>query len=186
GRGARVRAGPCRRPRRRDRGLRRPARGRPLTPGPGTGDARDAEWMGLALPEAALAPDHDDVPVGAVVVDGHGDVIGRGHIRREGDGAPLGHAALMANAAAAKAKGRWRLDDCTLVVTLEPCAMCAGAAVGARIARVVFGAFDDKAGAVGSMWDLLRDRAALHHPEVTSGVRGRRAGTCCGASSPRG
>src|SRR5699024_9973524 len=72
---------------------------------------------------------------------------------------------------AAEAAGRWRLDDCTLVVTLEPCAMCAGAAVGARIARVVFGAFDDKAGAVGSVWDLLRDRAALHHPEVTSVVR---------------
>jgi len=127
--------------------------------------------MGLALAEAALAPAHDDVPVGAVVVDGRGTVIGRGHNRREVDGDPLGHAELMAISVAAKAAGRWRLDDCTLVVTLEPCAMCAGAAVGARIARVVFGAFDDKAGAVGSVWDLLRDRAALHHPEVTSGVR---------------
>src|SRR5699024_11438564 len=105
GRGARVRAGPCRRPRRRDRGLRRPARGRPLTPGLGTGDARDAEWMGLALAEAALAPDHDDVPVGAVVVDGHGDVIGRGHNRREVDGDPLGHAELMTIATAAKGTG---------------------------------------------------------------------------------
>ncbi|WP_209325598.1 nucleoside deaminase [Brevibacterium renqingii] len=127
--------------------------------------------MGLALAEAALAPAHDDVPVGAVIVDGAGAVIGRGHNRREVDADPLGHAELMAISAAAEALGRWRLDDCTLVVTLEPCAMCAGALVGSRIARVVFGAFDDKAGAVGSIWDLLRDRAALHHPEVTSGVR---------------
>src|SRR5699024_3788878 len=94
-----------------------------------------------------------------------------GHNRREVDGDPLGHAGLMAISAAAEAAGRWRQDDCTLVVTLEPCAVCAGAAVGARIARVVFGAFDDKGGSVGSVWDLLRDRAALHHPEVTSGVR---------------
>lgn len=98
-------------------------------------------------------------------------MVGRGHNRREVDADPLGHAELMALSAAAEAVGRWRLDDCTLVVTLEPCAMCAGALVGSRIARVVYGAFDDKAGAVGSMWDLLRDRAALHHPEVVSGVR---------------
>ncbi|WP_181274556.1 nucleoside deaminase [Brevibacterium oceani] len=127
--------------------------------------------MGLALAEAALAPAHDDVPVGAVVIDSGGTVVGRGHNRREVDADPLGHAELMALSAAAEAVGRWRLDDCTLVVTLEPCAMCAGALVGSRIARVVYGAFDDKAGAVGSMWDLLRDRAALHHPEVVSGVR---------------
>jgi tRNA(adenine34) deaminase len=127
--------------------------------------------MGLALAEAALAPAHDDVPVGAVVIDPGGAVVGRGHNRREVDADPLGHAELMALSAAAEAVGRWRLDDCTLVVTLEPCAMCAGALVGSRIARVVYGAFDDKAGAVGSMWDLLRDRAALHHPEVVSGVR---------------
>src|SRR5699024_7051354 len=94
-----------------------------------------------------------------------------GHHRRGVGGDLLGDAELMSIASASKTAGRWRLDDCTLVVTLEPCAMCAGAAVGSRIARVVFGAFDDKAGAVGSMWDLLRDRAALHHPEVTSGVR---------------
>ncbi|MFE1084643.1 MULTISPECIES: nucleoside deaminase [Brevibacterium] len=127
--------------------------------------------MGHALAEAALAPAHDDVPVGAVVIDGAGEIIGRGHNRREIDADPLGHAELMAISAAASARGEWRLDGCILVVTLEPCAMCAGALVGSRIDRVVFGAYDDKAGAVGSVWDLLRDRAALHHPEVTSGVR---------------
>lgn len=129
------------------------------------------EWMAHALAEAALAPAHDDVPVGAVVIDSDGVIIGRGHNRREVDADPLGHAELMAISAAASARGEWRLDGCTLVVTLEPCAMCAGALVGCRIDRVVFGAYDDKAGAVGSVWDLLRDRAALHHPEVTSGVR---------------
>ena len=127
--------------------------------------------MGHALAEAVLAPAHDDVPVGAVVIDAAGAIIGRGHNRREVDADPLGHAELMAISAAASTRGQWRLDGCTLVVTLEPCAMCAGALVGSRIDRVVFGAFDDKAGAVGSMWDLLRDRAALHHPRVTSGVR---------------
>lgn len=127
--------------------------------------------MGHALAEAALAPAHDDVPVGAVVIDGAGEIIGRGHNRREIDADPLGHAELMAISAAGSARGEWRLDGCTLVVTLEPCVMCAGALVGSRIDRVVFGAYDDKAGAVGSVWDLLRDRAALHHPEVTSGVR---------------
>ena len=131
--------------------------------------------MGHALAEAVLAPSHDDVPVGAVVVDGDGEIIGRGHNRREVDTDPLGHAELMAISAAASARGKWRLDGCTLVVTLEPCAMCAGALVGSRIDRVVFGAFDDKAGAVGSVWDLLRDRAALHHPEVTSGIRAEEA-----------
>lgn len=131
--------------------------------------------MALALAEAVLAIEHDDVPVGAVVLDGDGRVIGRGHNRREIDQDPLGHAELAALHDAAEATGRWRLEGCMLVVTLEPCAMCAGAAVGARIARVVYGAFDEKAGAAGSVWDLLRDRAALHHPEVTSGVS---AGEC--------
>ena len=126
--------------------------------------------MALALAEAVLAGEHDDVPVGAVVLDGDGSVLGRGHNRREVDQDPLGHAELMALRAAAEATGRWRLDDCTLVVTLEPCAMCAGAIVGTRIARVIYGAFDEKAGAVGSVWDLLRDRSALHHPEVYAGV----------------
>ncbi|MGO2861789.1 MAG: nucleoside deaminase [Brevibacterium sp.] len=127
--------------------------------------------MDLALAEAVLAPAHDDVPVGAVVIDAAGRVIGRGHNRREVDRDPVGHAELIALRSAAEALGRWRLEDATLVVTLEPCAMCAGAIVGARVARVVYGAFDEKAGAAGSVWDLLRDRAALHHPEVVSGVR---------------
>lgn len=127
--------------------------------------------MDLALAEAARATAHDDVPVGAVVVDEDGRVIGSGHNRREVDEDPLGHAELIALRAAAEATGRWRLDGCTLVVTLEPCVMCAGALVGSRIARLVYGAFDEKAGAVGSIWDIPRDRAALHHPEVYAGVR---------------
>lgn len=127
--------------------------------------------MDLALAEAARATAHDDVPVGAVVVDEDGRVIGAGHNRREVDEDPLGHAELIALRAAAEATGLWRLDGCTLVVTLEPCVMCAGALVGSRIARLVYGAFDEKAGAVGSIWDIPRDRAALHHPEVYAGVR---------------
>ncbi|MBE8145878.1 nucleoside deaminase [Brevibacterium casei] len=127
--------------------------------------------MDLALAEAARATAHDDVPVGAVVVDEDGRVIGAGHNRREVDEDPLGHAELIALRAAAEATGRWRLDGRTLVVTLEPCVMCAGALVGSRIARLVYGAFDEKAGAVGSIWDIPRDRAALHHPEVYAGVR---------------
>ncbi|MDN5773086.1 MAG: nucleoside deaminase [Brevibacterium aurantiacum] len=136
--------------------------------------------MALALAEAALASEHDDVPVGAVVLDGSGSVIGRGHNRREVDQDPLGHAELIALRNAAEATGRWRLDDATLVVTLEPCAMCAGAVVGSRVARVVYGAFDEKAGAAGSVWDLLRDRAALHHPEVYSGVAATKCRTLLG------
>ncbi len=127
--------------------------------------------MDLALAEAELAAAHDDVPVGAVVVDADGEVIERAHNRREVDQDPLGHAELLALRRAAEVTGRWRLDGCTLVVTLEPCAMCAGALVSSRIERIVYGAFDDKAGAVGSIWDLPRDRASLHHPTVTSGVR---------------
>lgn len=127
--------------------------------------------MDLALAEAARATTHEDVPVGAVVVDEDGRVIGTGHNRREVDEDPLGHAELIALRTAAEATGRWRLDGCTLVVTLEPCVMCAGALVGSRIARLVYGAFDEKAGGVGSVWDIPRDRAALHHPEVYAGVR---------------
>ncbi|GAA3839687.1 tRNA adenosine(34) deaminase TadA [Brevibacterium ammoniilyticum] len=127
--------------------------------------------MALALAEAAEASRHDDVPVGALVLDGNGRIIGTGHNRREIDADPLGHAELIALRSAAEFTGRWRLDGCTLVVTLEPCVMCAGAIVGSRIARLVYGAFDDKAGAVGSVWDIPRDRASLHHPEVYAGVQ---------------
>ena len=112
-----------------------------------------------------------DVPVGAVVVDPAGLVIGRGRNTRERDGDPTGHAEVVAIREAASAVGEWRLEGCTLVVTLEPCTMCAGAVVASRLDRLVFGAFDDKAGAVGSLWDVVRDRRLNHRPEVVSGVR---------------
>jgi tRNA(adenine34) deaminase len=134
----------------------------------------DARWgaaMSLALAEAALAPATGDVPVGAVVLDRDGDLLGRGHNAREADGDPLAHAEVVAVRAAAAARGEWRLTGCTLVVTLEPCTMCAGAVVAARLDRLVFGAYDDKAGAVGSLWDVVRDRRLNHRPEVVGGVR---------------
>lgn len=131
------------------------------------GQGYDA-WMRLALAQAASVA--DDVPVGAVVVDAEGVVIGRGHNVREADGDPTGHAEIVALRAAGASRHTWRLSGCTLVVTLEPCAMCAGAAVLSRVDRVVFGAFDLKAGACGSVWDLTRDRRALHRPEVVAGV----------------
>ena len=99
-----------------------------------------------------------------------GEVIGTGRNVREADHDPTGHAEVVALRAAARAVGEWRLTGCTLVVTLEPCTMCAGAAVLARVERVVFGAYDDKAGAVGSLWDVVRDRRLNHRPEVVSGV----------------
>ena len=126
--------------------------------------------MRIALDYAQTAAEHGDVPVGAVVLDPAGQVIGVGYNDREASHNPLGHAEVVALAAAARAAQSWRLDGCTLVVTLEPCTMCAGAAVQSRIARVVFGAFDEKAGAVGSLWDVVRDRRLPHRPEVISGV----------------
>lgn len=122
----------------------------------------------LALARSALVT--DDVPIGALVIDASGRVIGRGRNTREADADPLGHAEMVAIREAALALGSWRLEGCTLVVTLEPCTMCAGALVQARVDRVVFGAFDDKAGAVGSLWDVVRDRRLNHRPEVVSGV----------------
>jgi tRNA(adenine34) deaminase len=126
--------------------------------------------MGAALDEARAAQATGDVPIGAVVVDQDGAVVGRGRNVREAEDDPTGHAEIVALREAAKAAGSWRLDGCTLVVTLEPCTMCAGAAVLARVARVVFGAYDDKAGAVGSLWDVVRDRRLNHRPEVVAGV----------------
>ncbi|QLQ11636.1 MAG: nucleoside deaminase [Nocardioidaceae bacterium] len=126
--------------------------------------------MRAALAEARAALTTSDVPVGAVVVSPVGEIIGRGHNIREADGDPTGHAEIVALRAAAGAIGEWRLSGCTLVVTLEPCTMCAGALVMARVARVVFGAYDDKAGAVGSLWDVVRDRRLNHRPEVVGGV----------------
>lgn len=122
----------------------------------------------LALAEGALAS--DDVPIGAIVLDPAGEVVGEGFNTRERDADPLGHAELVALRAAASTLRTWRLDGCTLVVTLEPCTMCAGAIVSARVRRLVLGAWDDKAGAVGSLWDVVRDRRLNHRPEVTSGV----------------
>jgi tRNA(adenine34) deaminase len=133
-------------------------------------DGSFAAWMRLALAEAAGAPEHGDVPVGAVVVDAAGQVIGRGRNRREADADPTAHAELAAMRAAAAALGRWRLDDCTLVVTLEPCPMCAGALLQARVGRLVFGAPDPKAGAAGSVLDLVGERRLPHRVEVVGGV----------------
>jgi tRNA(adenine34) deaminase len=130
----------------------------------------DAAVMRLALEQAELAAAHDDVPVGAVVVDAGRAVVGLGHNRREADGDPTAHAELLALRAASRAVGSWRLGGCALVVTLEPCTMCAGAAVLARVARIVYGAADPKAGAVGSLWDVARDRRLNHRPEVYGGV----------------
>ena len=126
--------------------------------------------MRAALDEARRAHESGDVPIGAVVLDPAGSVIGRGHNVRERDGDPTGHAELVALRRAAEATGEWRLTGCTLVVTLEPCTMCAGAAVLSRVDRLVFGAYDAKAGAVGSLWDVVRDRRLNHRPEVVGGV----------------
>ncbi|MFL5952756.1 MAG: tRNA adenosine(34) deaminase TadA [Gaiellaceae bacterium] len=128
------------------------------------------ELMRLALTQAVAADTAGDVPVGAVVVDEWHNVIGTGRNRREQDGDPTAHAEMLALRAAARAMGSWRLDGCTLVVTLEPCTMCAGALVLARVAAVIYGAADPKAGAVGSLWDVVRDRRLNHRPEVVAGV----------------
>jgi tRNA(adenine34) deaminase len=177
---------------------------------PGTGPRPDplrdpwAPAMRRALAEADLALPTGDVPVGALVLDPSGTVIGRGHNEREATGDPTAHAEVLAireaartlttratdhapthsatatNTATATATatnrdaghsgGAWRLTGCTLVVTLEPCTMCAGAIVLSRLARVVYGAWDDKAGAAGSLWDVIRDRRLNHRPEVVPGV----------------
>lgn len=127
--------------------------------------------MEIALEQARFSSKASgDVPVGAVVLDEAGRLIGIGSNRRELLTDPVGHAEIVAIKSAARALGTWRLDGCTLVVTLEPCAMCAGAIAQSRISRLVFGAFDEKAGAVGSLFDLLRDPRALHKVEVISGV----------------
>ena len=132
--------------------------------------------MRLAIEEAARAVDHADVPVGAVVLGPGGAVLARAHNDREGSGDPTAHAEVVALRAAAAALGTWRLTGCTLVVTLEPCTMCAGAAVLSRVERVVYGAVDEKAGAAGSLWDVLRDRRLNHRPEVLSGVLAEECG----------
>ncbi|GAA2080787.1 tRNA adenosine(34) deaminase TadA [Aeromicrobium halocynthiae] len=130
----------------------------------------DEGAMRRALELAREAVVDADVPVGAVVLDADGHVVGEGRNVRERDGDPTGHAEVVALRAAAERLGTWRLDGCTLVVTLEPCTMCAGAIVGARIERLVLGAWDEKAGAVGSLWDVVRDRRLNHRPQVLAGV----------------
>lgn len=134
------------------------------------------EPMRLALDEARAAVATGDVPVGAVVLDSAGSVIGSARNAREADGDPTAHAEVLALRAAAATLGEWRLDGCTLVVTLEPCTMCAGATVLSRVDRLVFGAYDEKAGAVGSLWDVVRDRRLNHRPEVVAGVLAEESG----------
>jgi tRNA(adenine34) deaminase len=132
--------------------------------------------MAVALEEARTALDHDDVPVGAIVarIDS-GEIVARRHNERELTGDPTAHAEVLALRDAAHVLGRWRLDDCALVATIEPCPMCAGAALAARIGRVVFGAPDPKAGALGSLYNLAADPRLNHEPEVVDGVRAQEA-----------
>jgi tRNA(adenine34) deaminase len=129
----------------------------------------DQRWMRLALAEAERAAAMGEVPVGAVVVCGD-EVVGRGHNRREVDADPLAHAELLALREAARTVGGWRLSGCTMYVTLEPCAMCAGALVASRVDRLVYGAADPKAGYCGSLGDLVRDERLNHRLEVAPGV----------------
>ena len=151
----------------------------PLLPVPGPPpdppDAADAAFMRLAIAEARRALAHDDVPVGAVVVGEGGEVVATGRNERELRGDPTAHAEILALQAAARALGSWRLLGTTLYVTLEPCAMCAGAIVLGRVPRVVFGTDDPKAGAAGSVLDVLAEPQLNHRPAVLGGVL---AGEC--------
>lgn len=131
--------------------------------------SQDERWMREALDEAALALAHGDVPVGAVAVH-EGRIIGRGHNHREADGDPTAHAEMIAMRQAAKALGHWRLDDVTLYCTLEPCCMCAGAMVLARLPRLVYAALDPRAGCAGSIVDVLRHPALNHQVDVDTGL----------------
>jgi len=133
-------------------------------------------WMREAIADARLALDTGDVPVAAVVIAADGTVLGRGRNERELHQDPTAHAEIVAIREAARATGDWHLTDATLFVTLEPCVMCAGAILSARIPRVVFGAWDDKAGAVGSVYDVLRDRRLNHRVEVVAGVLAEECG----------
>jgi tRNA(adenine34) deaminase len=126
--------------------------------------------MRLALEQARLAAGHGDVPIGAVLLDPAGDVVAAAGNRREVDTDPTAHAEILVLRQAAHATGSWRLAGCTLVVTLEPCTMCAGALVLARVARLVFGAYDPKAGAVASLFDVVRDPRLNHRVDVRGGI----------------
>jgi tRNA(adenine34) deaminase len=129
-----------------------------------------------ALELAAAAQQWGDTPIGAVVLGADGEVLAEAANERERRGDPTAHAEVLALRAASACVGSWRLDGCTLVVSLEPCTMCAGASVLARVARVVYGAEDPKAGAAGSLWDVVRDRRLNHRPEVVGGVRAEESG----------
>lgn len=132
--------------------------------------------MGLALDQARLAAGHEDIPIGAVVLGPDGAVLSAAGNERELTGDPTGHAEVLALRRAAEVRGEWRLEGCTLVVTLEPCTMCAGAIVLSRIETLVFGAFDEKAGAVSSLFDVVRDPRLNHRPDVRSGIRAEECG----------
>jgi tRNA(adenine34) deaminase len=138
--------------------------------GVGRASLNDEDLVRLALDEAIAAPDTGDVPIGAVVLSAAGGVLGTGHNSRESTGDPTAHAEMLALRAAAAVVGTWNLSGCTLAVTVEPCTMCAGAAVLARIERVVFGCWEPKTGAAGSLWDVLRDRRLSHRVQVRGGV----------------
>jgi tRNA(adenine34) deaminase len=128
------------------------------------------ELMRLAIDVARIAPESGDIPVGAIVINEEGIVIGRGFNEREANNDPTAHAEIVAIRNAASRLQKSRLDGCTLIVTLEPCAMCAGAIAQSRISRVIYGAWDTKAGAVGSVWDVLRDPRSIFKVEVVAGV----------------
>ncbi len=132
--------------------------------------------MQAALSLAKVAGDNGDVPVGAIVVNEAGEILGTGQNLREKNNDPSAHAEIVAMRQAAEKIGNWRLDDLTMVVTLEPCAMCAGAISQSRFKRLVFGTWDEKAGAVGSVWDLVRDGRSLNKVEVVSGVMEQECG----------
>ncbi|WP_344879021.1 tRNA adenosine(34) deaminase TadA [Nonomuraea antimicrobica] len=136
----------------------------------------DEEAMRLALAEAVTAGARGEIPVGAVVLDPLGEVLSAAGNDRESAADPTAHAEVLALRRAAALRGQWRLSGCTLVVTLEPCTMCAGAAVLARVERLVYGATDEKGGAVGSLWDVVRDRRLNHRPEVVMGVLAEQCG----------
>jgi tRNA(adenine34) deaminase len=149
-----------------------------MQPTPGTDDTG---WMREALTEATRALPHRDVPVGAVVVDATGSELGRGHNERELAGDPTAHAEILALRRAAERRGHWRLDDCTLFVTLEPCSMCAGAMINARLGRLVFGAWDPKAGAIESVFRLADDSRLNHRYPAQGGVLAAESAALLGA-----
>lgn len=145
------------------------------TVGDGAGRG-DAAGMTAAIAEARVAALEGEIPIGAVVLDPDGVIIARAHNQRESRVDPTAHAEVLALRGAAREIGEWRLDGCTLVVTLEPCPMCAGAVVMSRVGRLVFGAWNDDYGAAGSRWDLVRDRRLNHRAEVIGGLRADECG----------